>query len=112
MPRNMSFMLTTNQIWFQKKTVTRRLGWWFLRPGDVLWACEKCQGLKRGEKIKRIGLIKVVGTLAEPLNIIDWVECVMEGFPEMRPDQFIEMFCKHNRCEPDTTVNRIEVDYL
>jgi hypothetical protein len=31
----MSFALTTEQIRVQKKTVTRRLGWEFLKPGDL-----------------------------------------------------------------------------
>ena len=43
-------MLTKEQILARTKTVTRRLGWWFLKPGDVVWACEKCMGLKKGEK--------------------------------------------------------------
>lgn len=49
--RNMSFMLTTAQIRDRSKTVTRRLGWWNLRVGDVVMACEKCQGLGKGGKI-------------------------------------------------------------
>lgn len=40
MPRNMSFALTTSQIRDRSKTVTRRFGWWFLVPGDQVWAVE------------------------------------------------------------------------
>ena len=49
MPRNMSFALTTKQIEDETKDVTRRNGWWFLKPGDQIWAVEKCMGLKKGE---------------------------------------------------------------
>jgi len=49
--RNMSFFLTTDQIRNKTKTVTRRDGWLFLKPGDIVQACVKCQGLKKGEKI-------------------------------------------------------------
>ena len=52
MPRNMSFMITTEQIKNRTKTVTRRLGWNFLKPGEVVNACEKCRGLKAGQKVQ------------------------------------------------------------
>ena len=45
MPRNMSFMLTTEQVRNKTKTVTRRLGWWFLKPGEIVNAVEKGMGL-------------------------------------------------------------------
>ena len=35
MARNMSFTLTTWQIREQTKTVTRRKGWQFLKPGET-----------------------------------------------------------------------------
>ena len=111
MPRLMSFILTKEQIEARTKTVTRRLGWWFLKPGDLLWACEKCMGLKKGEKVKKICLIRIVATRPEPLNTISEEECVREGFPGMLPHEFIEMFCKFNRCTPHTIVNRIEFKY-
>ncbi len=118
MPRNMSFMLTTRQARDQTKDVTRRLGWGYLEPGDFIQQAEKCQGLKKGEKIKRIHLIQVVSVRPEPLNrMIDHhaygrKECIREGFPEMTPKQFIKMFCNHNQCDPFTVVNRIEFKYV
>lgn len=112
MPRNMSFWLTTYQVRQRIKRVTRRLGWEFLKPGHIVWAVVKAQGLKKGERITRICLIRIVSTRWEPLNIIDQKECELEGFPEMTPDEFVEMFCRANKCEPDTCVNRIEFEYL
>jgi hypothetical protein len=104
-------MLTTGQVKKRTKTVTRRLGWWFLKPGDILNAVEKCQGLKKGEKIKQICQIEVVSTRVERLYDIDRDDCIAEGFPDMSPDKFIEMFCRHNKCVPEIPVNRIEFKY-
>jgi len=111
--RNMSFMFTTNQIRNRIKFVTRRLGWWTLKKegGEQLCAVEKGQGLKKGEKIQRIDIIKTVKTNLEPLNIITPEEVILEGFPEKSPEWFIDMFCKANKCFPETIVNRIEFDY-
>ena len=112
MPRNMSFMLTTEQIRNQKKTVTRRLGWKFLRHGDIVNACEKCQGLKKGEKIKKICQIRIVDIVNLPLFMMWKSDCIKEGFPELEPKEFIKMFCKEMGCKPDTLVNRIEFEYV
>jgi hypothetical protein len=52
--RNMSFSLTTPQVYAGTKTVTRRLGWRFAKAGQRVCAVEKGMGLKKGEKVKRI----------------------------------------------------------
>jgi hypothetical protein len=52
LPRYISFMLTQPQIRARTKTVTRRMGWKDLKPGTLLMAAEKCQGLGKGGKIK------------------------------------------------------------
>lgn len=112
MARNMSFMLTTEQFKNKTKTVTRRLGWWFLKSGDILCGVEKCQGLKKGEKIKRLGLIEVVSTRKEHLYEIKKEDCIAEGFPELSTNEFVEMFCKEMKCNSSMFVNRIEFKYL
>lgn len=115
MPRNMSFSMTTEAIRDRTKTVTRRLGWWTLGPGDLLIACEKCQGLKKGEKVVRLATIRVLGTSWEPLSDIELYgsqETAREGFPELGPNGFVDMFCRANRCDPWDLVNRIEFEYL
>lgn len=115
--RNISFALTTDQFRNRTKTVTRRLGWKFLKPGDVLCACVKCQGLKAGEKLDRLGVIRVVDVRREPLSAMaspityGQVEATREGFPHLLGHQFVEMFCEHMRCHPDTEVTRIEFAY-
>ena len=112
MPRNMSFMLTTKQIKDRSKTVTRRLGWWFLQPGDILNACEKCQGLKKGERINKLCQIRVVSTIGVSLDSISHADCYKEGFPDMYPCEFVRMFKKEMKCALDTNVNRIQFEYL
>jgi len=112
MPRNMSFMLTKEQIKNRTKTVTRRLGWWFLKPGDILNACEKCQGLKKGEKVIRICQLIVVSTRKEPLVKITHAECFREGFPGMKPSEFIQMFRREMKCNLRAEPNRIEFRYV
>jgi len=112
MPRNISFALTTEQFINRTKTVTRRLGWDFLKAGDVLCAVEKGMGLKKGEKVRRLGLIEVVSAWPEPLEAITAEDVVREGFPEMTSENFVEFFCRHNQVDPSTIVNRIEFKYL
>ena len=112
MPRNMSFMLTTEQIRNKTKTVTRRLGWWFLKPGDILNACVQCQGIKKGEKIQKICQIRIISTREEPLSLIDKEDCIKEGFPEMEPEKFVGMFYVEMKCWNIEIVNRIEFEYI
>lgn len=110
--RNMSFSMTTNQIIAGTKTVTRRFGWWFLLPNDLVRPVRKAMGLKKGEKIEPLrGPLRIVGTIAEPLYHMTDAECVLEGFPEMTAENFVEMLCHHYRCAQDETVNRIEFEY-
>jgi hypothetical protein len=121
--RNISFMLTQEQIRCRTKTVTRRLGWRHLKPGDLLSGVEKGMGLKKGESIKRLAIIRVVSVRFEPLRQMvedghyGIAECAKEGFgdhPELcRPDQFIKFFCaSHKGCTPETEVTRIEFEYV
>lgn len=106
--RNMSFSLTTAQFRAGTKSVTRRLGWAELKRGDEFCAIVKGMGLKKGEKVERLGLCQVVSNQSEPLNAISKTDCILEGFPDFTAQQFVEMFCKHNDCLPTTLVNRIE----
>lgn len=112
MPRNMSFAMTTEQVRAQSKDVTRRFGWWFLKPGDKVWAVEKSMGIPAGEKIKRIRMIEIVSTRAEPLNAITTLDCTREGFPSFTPKEFIDMLVDHYRINPTELCNRIEFRYI
>lgn len=110
--RNMSFSMTTEQIRDHSKTVTRRLGWLFLSRGDLVQPVEKAQGLKKGERVKKIGCpIRIVFVNRERLDVVTRGDIWCEGFRYLSKPKFISMFCKANRCSPDTIVTRIVFEY-
>lgn len=117
--KNMSFALTTEQVRAQRKTVTRRLGWLEAKVGDVIQPVVKGQGLKKGERVEKIGPpIRIVGARRERLNLMNYEvgyglrEAAMEGFPHLTGKQFVAMFCEHNKCRPTSDVTRIEFEYV
>lgn len=117
--RNMSFFLTSVQIANHTKTVTRRLGWDMAIAGMVVQPVLKGQGLKKGERVTRIGgPIQFTSVHRERLaQMIEdpaygKAEAIAEGFPDLTGRQFVEMFCDHNKCEPSALVNRIQFRYL
>ena len=119
----MSFALTTDQVLDQSKDVTRRLGWKFLKVGDLLRPVKKCMGLKPGEKIQVLrDPIIVVSLRRERLDLMTtdldygFAEVRREGFadhPDYRwPSQWVAMFCaSHKGCTPLTIITRIEFEY-
>ena len=104
--------MTTQQVRDRTKTVTRRLGWWFLKHGDRVRAVRKAMGLRKGEKTEHLAIIEVVSTQTEPLCFITKDDCVKEGFPDFEPRDFINMLCDHYNVHQDITVNRIEFKYI
>ncbi len=110
--RNISFSLTEAQFRARTKTVTRRLGWKKLKPGTLLCGVRKAMGLKPGEKIIRLGNIRVVSVRRESLIAITMEDCAREGFPELGPVEFIEMFKHHMGCLGFAAVTRIEFEYV
>lgn len=106
--RSMSFSLTTRQLLDGSKTVTRRLGWLFLKPGDRLQAVEKAMGLKKGEHPRVLGVIEVVSVRREVLCDITPEDVVREGFHGMTAPAFVRMFVQHMGCNFTSTVTRIE----
>lgn len=119
MARNISFALTTPQFLDGTKDVTRRQGWSFLQPGDELCVIKKGMGLKKGEQVERLGMIRVVDVRREPLRrIVDdreygVIEVGREGFPAMTTKGFVEFYCgSHKHCKPESTVTRIEFERI
>lgn len=117
--RAISFAFTAPQFLDGSKTVTRRLGWSMLGPGDQLKACRKCMGLKKGEQRETLGTIEIISVRREPLRAMTddldygFSETEKEGFPagtpENFPSAFVDFFCRsHKGCLPETTVTRIE----
>lgn len=113
MPRLMAVALTTSQVRDRSKTVTRRLGWRFLKPGDRLTLCAKVRGRKPGEPLDRIVTVTVTSVRREALDAITAADVTAEGFPQMTPAEFIAFFCAtHRGCAPGTEVTRIQWRYL
>lgn len=121
--RNISFMLTQQQIRERTKTVTRRVGWEKLQAGELLRGVEKGMGLKAGEKVVPLATIRVVSARREALSAMTadvdygFAECAKEGFGgdlALRwPSAFVEFFCNsHRGCTPETMVTRIEFEYV
>jgi len=111
MSRLMSVALTEQAVRERRKTVTRRLGWRFLKPGDRLTLCRKVMGRKKDEPLVRICDVEVVSVDREPLWDITEDDVMREGF-DCEPSAFVEFFCEHMRCVPDTIVTRIEWRYV
>ena len=110
MPGNISFALTTDQFLDGSKDVTRRMGWKKLKPGTRLCGVRQSQGLKRGQKVERLGMIRVISARRERLDAITPDDVRREGFPGWTPGQFIEFYCKTNGCTPATRITRIEFE--
>jgi hypothetical protein len=112
-PRLMSVSLTEGQVRDRSKTVTRRLGWLALRPGDRLTLVRKAMGLRKGESVVRVAEVEVASVRRERLTEITPADVLAEGFPGMTPAQFIRFFCdSHKGCTAGSLVTRIEWRYL
>jgi hypothetical protein len=125
--RNMSFALTTPEVLARVKTVTRRDGWTYLKSGERLQAIEKSQGLKKGEHVRRLAVLRVVDVRFEPLHrLLDepdygWREVEREGFrvpmslyrtPERWVEWFITLFvATHDGVTLRTPLTRIAFEY-
>lgn len=113
MSRLMSVSLTEQAVVERRKTVTRRLGWTFLRPGDRLTLCRKVMGRKPGEPLVRLAEVEVVSVRREPLMDMDPEDLEREGFGEMESRwEFVDFFVEHMGCKYTTEVTRIEWRYI
>lgn len=115
MSRLMSVSLTEQAVIERRKTVTRRLGWKFLKPGDRLTLCRKVMGRKPGEPLVRLAEVEVIDVRRERLDRIGAygrAETAREGFDGWWPGRFVDFFTFHMGCTPDAEVTRIEWRYL
>jgi hypothetical protein len=120
MARLMSVAFTEDAVRARTKTVTRRKGWLFVKPGDRLTLCRKVMGRKKGEPLERIVDVEVVHVQRHLLN--DLLTCdpqeareemTCEGFPGMHPGEFIRRyFVDAQGMERFDEVTRIEWRYL
>jgi hypothetical protein len=124
MPRLMSVAFTEQAVRDRTKTVTRRKGWTFAKPGDRITLCRKVMGRKPGEPLERIAEVEVVSVRREPLtdlygtvpggpNLYGHKEMEREGFPGLDPVVFVHhYFTEAQGVTERDTVTRIEWRYL
>ena len=119
MSRLMSVAYTEQAVVERRKTVTRRAGWVFLKPGDRLTLCRKVMGRKKGEPLVRVAEVEVLDVRRERLGqlLIDPAyaarELVAEGFPGLPASEFIgRYFTDAQGITPADMVTRIEWRYL
>jgi hypothetical protein len=115
----MAFTFTSPQILDRSKTVTRRIGWRFLEPGDLIEAVEKARGLEKGEPVRHLAVLRVRSVRVEPLSRLQADpryaedELPREGYPCWTLDEFLEFFRRANRLSStDADVTRIEFEYV
>jgi hypothetical protein len=113
----MSVAYTADAVRDRRKTVTRRLGWLFLKPGDRLTLCRKVMGRKKGEPLERIAEVEVIDVRRERLDDITAGDIIREGFATpagYKADRrhFMQLFRHAMKAGPDTEVTRIEWRYL
>lgn len=107
----MSFALTEAQLLDGSKDVTRRLGWQNLRVGEIVIAIRKGMGLRPGEKQVVLGMIQIRAVTRERICRITLADCRREGFPDLKPIEFVHFFCQANGCRLDAEVTRIEFEF-
>ena len=108
----MSVSLTADSVITRQKTVTRRLGWQFLKPGDQVTLCRKVMGRKPGEPLVRLAEVEIVSVRRERIDAITPDDVRREGFEGWTEHDFINFFCDHMDARDGTVVTRIEWRYL
>lgn len=115
----MSVAFTEQAVVERRKTVTRRKGWQFVKPGDRLTLCRKVMGRRKGEPLVRVAEVEVLSVRREPLLALTMDETYgqhemeREGFPNMDPDAFIETYFSNAQgIDRSESVTRIEWRYL
>lgn len=116
MPRNMSFAMTTEQYRNGSKDVTRRWTWENAKAGDVIMGVEKTMGLKKGDKMVRLGPAEIVSVRREPLDRMikepeyGAEEMRREGYPFglTDPAEFVERLIFKTKKKPSDLITRIE----
>ena len=107
--RLISFAHTVDQIRDRTKTVTRRRGWRFAKPGMQLRAVDRSP--RCCEPMETLGIIEIVSVHREPLDAITAEDLRDEGFPGMSREEFLEMFTRTfavSTCQEPVTVTRFK----
>lgn len=123
--RLMSVSFTADAVLERRKTVTRRVGWRFLKRGDRLQLCRKVMG-RNGAPLERLAYVRVVDVRRERLSAITDDDIVLEGVRQGETGDyaerhengtptvaaFVEWFCDEMGVDPYDDVTRIEWRYV
>jgi hypothetical protein len=119
MMRRMSFSHAASEVRGRMKTVTRRLGWRFLKPNDLIQAVDKARGPRSREPARLLAILRVRDVRIEPLARLIENACYAEdelpreGHPCWSKDDFIARFLRrHHLTTPEIDVTRIEFEYV
>lgn len=119
MPRLMSVAFTEQAVVERRKTVTRRKGWTFLKPGDRLTLVRKAMGRKPDEPLVRLAEVEVLDVHRELLlDIAAAGELTAEGFPDLEAlnaegcAEFVRRYFRPQGLDFHSFVTRIEWRYL
>ena len=104
--------MTTEQARNRTKTVTRRQGWARIRAGQLIQQVVKGMGLKKGEKVEKLHVVRIVSARWEPVNAITQEDVIKEGFPTWTPEDFIRFYCTAHGIVRGALCNRIEFEYV
>lgn len=110
MSRLMSVAETTEQVRRRSKTVTRRLGWLFLKPGTTLTLVDR--NPRTGKPWQKLAEVEVTSVTRQPLWMLKRHDVRREGFPGWTDEQFIAFYCEAFGVDRRTVVTRIEWRYL
>jgi hypothetical protein len=119
----MSFSLAVEPVLYKTKTVTRRVGWDNLKDGALICAVRKSMGLRKGETVERLAVLRVTHVTREQLRkLLDHPdygrdECAKEGFgigTECEtPQAFVNFFLRNSKSlTPESFVTRICFEYV
>jgi hypothetical protein len=115
----MSVSLIERAVVERRKTVTRRLGWRFLKPGDRLTLCRKVMGRKPGEPLERLAEVEVISVRREPLSAMtdadverEGVDVALEVAGRTEAEAWVGWFAWTMGCSVDDEITRIEWRYL
>lgn len=113
MPRLMSVAFTEQAVRDRTKTVTRRKGWLFAKPGDRITLCRKVMGRKPGEPLERICQVEIVSVRREPLcTAQNHGELAREGCAHLTYHEFWRLYFAPQNIGSMDDVTRIEWRYL
>jgi hypothetical protein len=117
--RRMAFPHSATEVRERMQTVTRRVGWRFLKPDDLIQAVDQARRLGPDEPVRELAVLRIRDVRVEPLSrlVTDARyaedELPREGFPCWTRDDFIARFLRTHRLKTaDVEVTRIEFEYV